>query len=48
MKMRKFAGLMLASALMLSMAGCSAVSIDGEEGSTSASASAEGSGAIGF
>ena len=48
MKMRKFAGLMLASALALSMAGCSAVSIDGEEGSTSASASAEGSGAIGF
>lgn len=48
MKMRKFAGLMLASALMLSMAGCSAVSIDGEEGSMSASASAEGSGAIGF
>ena len=48
MKMRKLAGLMLASALALSMAGCSAVSIDGEEGSTSASASAEGSGAIGF
>lgn len=47
MKIRKITGIILASVLAFSLAGCGAVSIDGEEGG-SAAASSEGSGAIGF
>ena len=47
MKIRKITGIILASVLAFSLAGCGAVSIDGEEGGSTA-ASSEGSGAIGF
>lgn len=47
MKIRKLAGLLLAGIMMFSAAGCNAITIDGEEGTTAAGENT-GNGSIGF
>lgn len=47
MKIRKLAGLLLAGIMMFSVAGCNAITIDGEEGTTAAGENT-GNGSIGF
>lgn len=48
MKIKKLAGLVLAAAMIFSLAGCNAITIDGEEDLTGASEGAAGNGSIGF